>query len=262
MALLRAALPTFMRDLAVNADAVEDPKLDLPPPLEADLVARAGTSHILHVEGQGYGERAFDERVFRYHLLLVLRHPERRIETVALWLVPPSKYERLGRIAHSGVQVDVHTVVLREVPASRLLDDPDALCFAAGADAEGCSDAELCDLVARRLRDQNAGWQRLLICAAVAGAAGRYDAMISAMQRAQLEPPIIEDLVQFGRERGIELGRTEGIARALLELLGARGLPCNDDQRALVEKEQSSARLLGWLRRAAVAATSDEVFRS
>jgi hypothetical protein len=49
----------------------------------------------------------------------------------------------------SEVAIRVHTIVLRELPASRLLPDSDAVCFAAGADPEHRSDGELCTEVAR-----------------------------------------------------------------------------------------------------------------
>jgi hypothetical protein len=134
LALLRAAIPDFMEEVCpggvLGPDAVEDPKLGLPPPIEADLVTRAGDSRLLHVEGQGYDERAFDRRVFGHHLALVLRHPERRVSTVALWLVPAPPERRLGRMELSEVAIRVHTIVLRELPASRLLPDSDAVCFA------------------------------------------------------------------------------------------------------------------------------------
>jgi predicted transposase YdaD len=275
LALLRLALPDLMREVSVSADGVEDPKLDLPPPLEADMVAHGAPQELLHVEGQGYSEVAFEQRVFHYHLLLVVRHPERRVRTVALWLVRPPPKQRLGRIERDTVTVEVHTVVLAELPASALLAHPETVCFAAGADTEGRADAELCRLVAQALRRQNAGWQRLLLCAAVAAAAGRYDTMMHAMQEADLEPPIIEDLVRYGRERGrregveqgVEVGRREGrregveagTREGLLALIAARGLALSPEQRARIEGEHDAERLLGWLRRAAVAASLDDV---
>jgi hypothetical protein len=284
LALLRLALPDFMPGVTIDQESVEDPKLDLPPPREADLVARAGERDVLHVEGQGYGEKSFDERVFRYHLLLVLRHPTRTVNTVALWLVPPRPEQRLKRIERPSVAIDVHTVVLQELPASRLLADPDAVCFASGADPEGRSALELCRSVAHALRAQGASWQRLLVSAAVAAAAGRYHAMVQAMQEAQLDPPIIEDLVLYGRDcgfregleagrrEGVEAGRREGVEagrregleegqrRALLVLLAARGLSVTAEERARVEAEHNAERLLEWLRRAAVATSTNEVF--
>ena len=51
LAVLRAALPEFMAGITLDAEAVEDPKLDLPPPVEADLVARAGSDELLRSDG-------------------------------------------------------------------------------------------------------------------------------------------------------------------------------------------------------------------
>jgi hypothetical protein len=77
------------------------------------------------------------------------------------------------------------------------------------------TDEELCRKVARRLRDQGASWQQLLLSVTVAAAAGRYNAMSIAMQQEELEPPIIVDLVNYGRDvgrrEGIEIGRREGV---------------------------------------------------
>ena len=95
LALLRAASPGLLAGARIDATSVEDPALDLPPPVEADLVARAGEGQLLHVEGQGYRDAAFDTRVFRYHLALVLRHPRRSVTTVALWLTRPPESMRL-----------------------------------------------------------------------------------------------------------------------------------------------------------------------
>ncbi len=112
--------------------------------------------------------------------------------------------------------------------------------------------------------------------------------MISAMQQEELEPPIIEDLVRFGRDRGIEIGRGEGIeigrgegieigrgegieigrdqgrhqeARDnLLEILALRGLTVSTEERARIESEASLEQLRVWLRRAVQAEATREVF--
>ena len=96
--------------------------------------------------------------------------------------------------------------------------------------------------------------------------------MISAMQQEELEPPIIEDLVRFGRERGIEIGRDQGIeigrdqgrhqeARDnLLEILELRGLTLAAEERARIESEMSLEQLRAWLRRAVRAGSIGEVF--
>jgi len=99
----------------------------------------------------------------------------------------------------------------------------------------------------------------------------------SPWPRAQeLEPPIIEDLVRFGRDRGIEtgieIGRDQGIeigrdqgrhqeARDnLLEILELRGLTVAAEERARVESETSLEQLRVWLRRAVRAGSVSEVF--
>jgi hypothetical protein len=158
--------------------------------------------------------------------------------------------------------------VLAELPAWPLLASPEAVCFAPGADAEGRSDEELCLAVARALKAQDAPWQRLPWSVTVAAAAGRYDAMISAMQQEELEPPIIEDLVRYGRDRGLHEGIELGVDRgrhqearaALLELLELRCLDLTDEQRARIESEASLDTLREWRRRAARAASVTEVF--
>jgi hypothetical protein len=96
------------------------------------------------------------------------------------------------------------------------------------------------------------------------------------MNEAELDPPIIEDLVLYGRERGrregvelgrregVELGRREGVElgrrSGLLELIAARGLSLTPEQRSCIEQEHDSEQLLRWLRRAAVASATAEIF--
>jgi hypothetical protein len=84
--------------------------------------------------------------------------------------------------------------------------------------------------------------------------------MIQAMHDADLDPPIIEDLVRFGRDLGLTQGIELGERRALLQLVQARGLTLSAEQRALIDSEHDPERLLAWLRRAATATTADAVF--
>ena len=112
--------------------------------------------------------------------------------------------------------------------------------------------------------------------------------MISAMHQEELEPPIIEDLVRFGRDRGIEIGRDQGIeigrdqgieigrdqgieigrdqgrhqeARDnLLEILELRGLTVAAEERARIESEMSLEQLRLWLKRAVGAVSLQDVF--
>jgi hypothetical protein len=121
------------------------------------------------------------------------------------------------------------------------------------------------------------------VSAVVAAAAGRYDAMIEAMHEVGIEPPVIEDLVRFGREQGLregqeiglregqeiglregqEIGLREGqeqglrqgriatMRESLLELLALRGLSPSAAQAARIEAESELERLREWFRRAA-----------
>jgi hypothetical protein len=75
-----------------------DTWLDRPAhPTEADSVLRLDPGDgLLHVEGQGYREDDFGDRVLRYHLTLSLRHWNRAVHTLALWLVPPTKAHVAG----------------------------------------------------------------------------------------------------------------------------------------------------------------------
>jgi hypothetical protein len=92
--------------------------------------------------------------------------------------------------------------------------------------------------------------------------------MIHAMHQEELEPPIIEDLVRYGRDRGIEIGRDQGIeigllqeARsALLELLEARGLGLSALDHARILGEPSLEQLRAWRRLAVRARSIRDVF--
>jgi len=188
---------------------VDDTHLDLPPSLDADSVARCANV-VLHTECQGYRDPSFDDRVFRYHLLLALRYPTLQVETIALWLRSPSSAQRRGVITRGNVTLKLRVVVLSEVPAEQLLSDPRTACFAPCADSMGMSDEELCAKVAHALADRASG--RELHMAVVAAAIGkRYHQMIKAMQAAKIDPVVIEDLVEIGVDMGVEKGRAEGI---------------------------------------------------
>lgn len=59
----------------------------------------------------------------------------------------------------------------------------------------------------------------------------RYESMVTAMEQANLEPVIIEDLVKFGEDRGYDRARTETYLRQFARRLG-RAL--TDSERATV----------------------------
>jgi hypothetical protein len=71
-----------------------------------------------------------------------------------------------------------------------------------------------------------------VVCAATQG---RYHAMIEAMAIEGPEPVIIEDLVKFGEDRGLEKGLEQGLERGLaplLRLFSRRlGRPLDEDER-------------------------------
>lgn len=270
--LVRELLPGLLREQAMlEPEAVDDPRLDLPPPLDADLVARIGDGELLHVEFQGYRDTTFVDRLFRYHMLLVLRYPERRVTTVAVWLVRPPDAQRIEVIRRSSVTVEVASVVLSEVKASRLLAGAGTACFAAVADAEGWTEHELCVLVSKALREQGASFSLRYTAVSLAAARGRYGAMIRAMT--EMDPPlVIEDLVKFGEDRGYERGLNEGLERglneggraelrrAIVDLLEARGIALSALDQARIAAENELPRLRSWLRIAAIARAAADLF--
>jgi predicted transposase YdaD len=252
--------PRLALEGPITAEDVDDTHVDLPPSLDADSVARC-SGVVLHTECQGYRDPSFDERVFRYHLLLPLRYPALRVETIALSLRRPAKTQRRGVIVRGNVTVKVHVVVLPEISAEKLLADPRTACFAPCAHASGMSVEELCARVARTLRAvRDRGTGRELHMAVVAAAVRqKYHQMIEAMEAAKVEPVVIEDLVEIGRDMGLETGRAEGIetgraegieaARAmLLETIVVRGLSITDAQRERISRERLLERLREWHR--------------
>ena len=62
------------------------------------------------------------------------------------------------------------------------------------------------------------------------------------------------------RAEGREEGRQEGLARAVLTLLEARGIAVADTTRARIEQCSDLQKLEEWLRRAPTVATADEIF--
>jgi hypothetical protein len=84
------------------------------------------------------------------------------------------------------------------------------------------------------------------------------------MDRAQMEPIVIEDLVRFGEDRGMEKGIAKGrlaMAReALMAVLDARGLSLRPAHRRKVMAETSAERLRALLDRAVKVRTAAELF--
>jgi len=278
--LLRAVTPALLPPHAVPVpDDVAPTHLDgLPPEIDADFAARMTSEELLHMECQGYRDSGFSERVLWYHVGFALRYrSKRRVRTVALWLIPlPSTLPR-NEVVTGDITVKVTTIVLPEVPASSLLSDPATTCFAAGSDAEGRTNEVLCAQVASALRARGASWPERHMAVVAAAMRGRYESMVMAMEQANLEPVIIEDLVKFGEDRGYERGLLEGEERGRLEgeergrleerrgalrsVLALRKLGLKADGEARINACMDLATLQRWLDQAVLAATADEALQ-
>lgn len=270
--LLHAITPTLLPPHAVPVpDDVASTHLDgLPPEIDADFAARMTSEELLHMECQGYRDSGFSERVLWYHVGFALRYrSKRRVRTVALWLIPLPSTQPRNKVAAGDITVKVTTIVLPEVPASSLLSDPATTCFAAGSDAEGRTNEVLCAQVASALRVRGASWPERHMAVVAAAMRGRYEFMVTAMEQANLEPVIIEDLVKFGEDRGYERGRLEGEERGRLEeeratlrrVLALRKLGLKADGEARINACMDLATLQRWLDQAVLAATADEALQ-
>jgi hypothetical protein len=273
--LLHAITPTLLPPHAVPVpDDVAPTHLDgLPPEIDADFAARMASEELLHMECQGYRDSGFSERVLWYHVGFALRYrSKRRVRTVALWLIPLPSTQPRNEVAAGDITVKVTTIVLPEVPASSLLSDPATTCFAAGSDAEGRTNEALCAQVASALRVRGASWPERHMAVVAAAMRGRYESMVTAMEQANLEPVIIEDLVKFGEDRGYERGRLEeqraSLDRRLEEarvtlrrVLALRKLGLTADGEARIDMCTDFATLQRWLDQAVLAATADEALQ-
>jgi hypothetical protein len=238
---LRCLLPDFLplEHAAVRAEPAPTRLDALAPPRDADSVLRVGKRLLAHIECQGYRDTTFPERVFWYHLELAVAYRPRIVRTAALWLVRPPEAQRRERLRHGDVRVRVRHVLVPEVPAERLLVSPSTACFAAAADPGSRSVPWLCGEVAAGLRAGGASFYQRHMAVVGAATQGRYDAMVKAMASAGLEPVIIEDLVKFGEDRGLEQGREQGFERglrlAVLDLCELLGVVPTDAQRTRLE---------------------------
>jgi hypothetical protein len=244
--------------------ALDDPNLDVPAhPREADLVVRVGGPDLFHVECQAYRDATFIDRVFGYHLALALRHPSRHVRTFALWTRAPPPHQRATTIRRGDITIEVQTIVLPEIPATLLLEDAATVCFAAGAHLAGMSVTELCDRVALALKTNEASDPQKYLAAMVAATQGRYAVLVRALEQHDMQPVIIEDLVDYGFdqgiEKGIERGRLAIAHESLFDVLDARGLSIDEAQRSTILAEGDLERLRAWLRRAVTAASVAEV---
>jgi hypothetical protein len=264
-ALLAAVLPGLVpARRRLTPEHVDDPHLEAGQALvDADWIARFGRCLLVHTEFQGYRDTTFLSRLFRYHLALVLRYPLRCVRTVAVWLIPPPARQRARQILADGVSVQIDTVVLPEVPAELLLEDPRTACFAAGADAGGWTAAELCARAVAALQGAGASLEQWRVARVGALLQERYKEMVRAMQQARVQEPIIEDFVKWGEDLGYRRGRRQGrveMAREVLfGVLEARRIRTCAADRQRIATEGSVQRLMGWTRRAATARSMADV---
>jgi len=261
VALLRAVAPEVLPPGATaDSDDVMPTRLDaLPPPLDIDWASRVGPRDVVHAECQGYRDTEFPARLLWYHLHLARQHRPRRVRTVALWLLAPPAAQQPHVITHDDITVRVTSVVLPRVPVTTLLADPATACFAAVGAAEGVDDATLCARVVAALRAGPATYYQRHMAVIAAAMAGRYETMVAAMEHAQMEPVIIEDLVKFGEDRGEARGQLAVLTRlfgrrlgraltaaevaTLQQRLGAEGVERLSD----VVLELDAAALAAWL---------------
>ena len=276
-ALLDAVAPGLVQPgVKLDPEDLAPTQLDsLPPELDADFVTRVGQQDLLHVECQGYRDGKFEERALWYHVGFAFRHRgKRRVRTVAFWLVrPPGSYPRGPVFSVHDITVKVTSVVLEDVPASVLLADPRTACLAAGAAAEGRTSEQLCAEVARVLAANNATFAERHMAAVAALMRGRYKEMVMAMDAANLAPVIIEDLVKYGEdlgiekgmergmEKGLEQGIEKGVRASLRRVLAARKIVLTPEQEQRIESCTDLQTLHHWLDGAVVALTASEALQ-
>ncbi len=262
--LIAAVAPDLLPAGAVlTTEDVAPTNIDgLPPEMDADFATRVASDELLHVECQGYRDAGFEARTLWYHLGFALRNRgKRRVRTVALWLTTPPAGHPRGEMRVDDITVKVTTTVLHEVKASVLLADPRTACFAAGADEEARSIGELCAEVAAVLRARDAVWAERHMAVVAAMVRGRYHEMVTAMEHANMEPVIIEDLVHFGEDRGLERGQTQGFKAALRQVLALRKLRLSSEQERQIDACTDLETLHRWLDQAVFADSTGEALR-
>ena len=274
--LLAAVAPGLVpRGAILDPDDVAPTHIDaLPPEMDADFAARVAASDFVHVECQGYRDKGFSQRLPWYHVGFALQNRgKRRVRTVAIWLTPPPKDQPKDEMTVDDITVKVTTIVLHEVKASVLLADPRTACFAAGADQEHRTTDELCTEVALALRARNATWAERHMAVVAAAMRGRYKSMVRAMEQANLEPVVIEDLVKFGEDRGRKKGLKKGLEQGLergrraeeretlRRVLALRKLSPSPEQEQQIDACTDLATLRRWLDQAIFAESAAEALR-
>jgi hypothetical protein len=236
-----------------------------------DLALAEHDSPLLwHIEGQGYRDLAYLDRVFYYHLGLVLRHRQREVRTLTLWLRTPSEMERIPLLRKGSVSVLVTHLILPEAKASRLVLDERTACFAPAADDEGRGDWVVCQQTVAVLQQSRASLRRWQMAAVAARSRseGRYRAMVKVMEEAGVQSVIIEDLIHIGEEfgfsRGLEegtkAGKVEEARKAVERVLRKRNLAISEAQAAQLAACDDLDTLERWLDLAITAANAADVF--
>jgi hypothetical protein len=266
--LLAAVAPGLLpAGASLVADDVVPTQIDaLPPELDADFATRVADDALAHVECQGYRDTGFAARTLWYHVGFALRNRgRRRVRTVALWLTTPPRAQRRDEMSVDDITVKVTTVVLHKVKASVLLADPRTACFAAGANREGRTTDALCAEVATALRARRASWAERHMAVVAAAMRGRYASMVTAMERANMEPVVIEDLVKFGEDRGLKKGRRQGRVEeergTLRRVLSLRKLVLDPRLEQQIDACSELGTLRRWLDQAIFAKTAADALR-
>jgi hypothetical protein len=85
--------------------------------------------------------------------------------------------------------------------------------------------------------------------------------MVNAMEQANMEPVIIEDLVNFGEDRGLEKGHRAEARAMLHRVLAVRKLPLSPEQELRIDVCTDLATLHRWHDQAIVAQSADEALQ-
>lgn len=255
-ALIRRLLPGVLPEGAqVTPEDVDDPHL--PGPMReriGDFLARFGQKHVIRIEYQCYHDNLFGQRLFEGHLACVIRYPGRTVVSIALWIIRPWHCEKWNVIRVGTVTVEAEVIVLPDVPAESLLDQPGLACFAIGAARGEMSVQDLCRRVVEAMRRDASSRLAWRVAAAIAVARRRYKAWEEAMKQADVESQLFPEeremyqayFYEEGQRSGRRKGRAQGMHEALLATYRARfGLIPATIRRA-VTASQDTALLLRW----------------
>ncbi|MCC6556287.1 MAG: hypothetical protein IT372_25280 [Polyangiaceae bacterium] len=85
--------------------------------------------------------------------------------------------------------------------------------------------------------------------------------MVSAMEQADVEPVVIEDLVKFGEDRGIRKGERRALRATLRRVLTLRKLELSAEQERQIKTCTDLEALRRWLDQAIFAESAAEALR-